>query len=389
MAVSPDHGSAGGAAAGGVGSLPPEVKPWQRIDWPSCVQSSLFMDWGSYYARRLRNKTALESFGHALAVCKEDPQKQQQSCKYPSPEMRGAIRNCQNEQGFCSSDYKTLYLRSRCQRSIAQSEAALMDATRAKKMMWLTQKQKDGHVVGTADILLEKCDALFDCNEFERALRSLHTESRFFNPVSRMQRRFDVRKRRIMGVFEDTVGATLGPFLQQNRSAIDEVLRRRKELAAFVPRPLWKTLLEQQKCDVQSVLDKKIETLTSLERARRNASKNFYNHQYLGKSAVDVALLQQLRSNEIFLNPLSHGTTPYLRQLSGEQYGIVRKFMVRKQCTPAIRCTTAKRRNAERRLVARRAARGTYSIWSTRPGATACECCERCTSCVLKATSRG
>ncbi|BFG01810.1 uncharacterized protein DMAD_01474 [Drosophila madeirensis] len=327
MAASPDHGSAGGAAAGGVGSLPPEVRPWQRIDWPSCVQSSLFMDWGSYYARRLRNQTALESFGHALAVCKEDQQKQQQSCKYPSPEMRGAIRNCQNEQGFCSSDYKTLYLRSRCQRSIAQSEAALMDATRAKKMMWLTQKQKDGHVVGTADILLEKCDALFDCNEFERALRSLHTESRFFNPVSRMQRRFDVRKRRIMGVFEDTVGGTLGPFLQQNRSAIDEVLRRRKELAAFVPRPLWKTLLEQQTCDVQSVLDKKIETLTSLERARRNASKNLYNHQHLGKSAVDVALLQQLRSSEIFLNPLSHGTTPYLRQLSGEQYGIVRKFM--------------------------------------------------------------
>ncbi|XP_022208696.1 uncharacterized protein LOC111065046 isoform X2 [Drosophila obscura] len=330
MAVSAGLGSAGGAAGGGVGSLPPDAKPWQRIDWPPCVQSPLFMDWGKYYTRRLRNKKALESYGRALAVCKQDQQKQQQSCKYPSPEMRGSIKNCQNEQGFCRNDYKTLFLRSRCQRSIAQSEGALMDASRAKKMMWLTQEQKDSNVVGTAEILMEKCDALFDCNEFERTLRTLHTEARLFDSASQVQRRFDVRKKRIMGVFEDTVGETLGPFMQQNSGAIDEVLRRRQELAAFVPRPLWKTLQEQQKCDVQSVIDMKIETLTSLERSRRRASKSFYNHQYLGRSAADVALLHQLRSNQIFLNPLMHGTTPYLRQLSGEQYGIVRKFMVRK-----------------------------------------------------------
>ncbi|XP_001354621.3 uncharacterized protein p-cup [Drosophila pseudoobscura] len=320
-------GGAAGGAAGGVGKLAPEAFAWQHIDWPPCVQAPLFMDWGKYYSRRLLNSKAIECYGRALAVCKEEPQKQKRSCKYPSPEMPASIRNCTIEQGVCRNDYTALFHRSLCQRSIAQSEGAFEDATRAKDMMWLAQKQVDNNVVGSADVLMAECDALFDCNEFEETLRTLHTEARFYNPASQMQRRFDVRKKKITGVFEDTVGATLGPFLQQNSAAIDEVLRRRQELAAFVPRPLWKKLKEQQQCDVQSVLERKTETLTSLERARRRASKSFYNHQYLGRSAVDVALLQQLRSNQIFLNPLMHGTTPYLRQLSGEQYGIVRKFM--------------------------------------------------------------
>jgi len=48
----------------------------------------------------------------------------------------------------------------------------------------------------------------------------------------------------------------------------------------------------------------------------------------MGRNAVDIALLRQLRSDRNFLDPLRILTTPSMRQLSEGQYAIIRRFMV-------------------------------------------------------------
>lgn len=131
-----------------------------------------------------------------------------------------------------------------------------------------------------------------------------------------------------LAVFEDTVGESLAPFLQQNRRGVEEAVRHRQSLDARVPRPLWKDLLERQECDVLSVLERQVVSPMPLERARRRENENNYNHTYMGHSAVDVALLRQLRNDQDLLDPHRLRTTPHLRQLGTERYGVVRRFMV-------------------------------------------------------------
>lgn len=134
-----------------------------------------------------------------------------------------------------------------------------------------------------------------------------------------------------MGVFDSTVGDSLSPFLIQNLAAVEGVIQQRKEAAAYIPRPLWKIRQDQQECDVQSSQEKKNVYLTPLERARRKNCERFYTYNYMRRNAVDVNLLRELRTNVDFLNPLMGSSTPYLRQLSRDQFGVIRRFMVIKQ----------------------------------------------------------
>lgn len=116
--------------------------------------------------------------------------------------------------------------------------------------------------------------------------------------------------------------------MHQHRDVLEQINRRQKELAAHVSRPLWKKLRDQQQCDVQSIIIKERPQLTLLEKARRRASESLYNHNYLGRSAVDIALLRQLRSDRNFLDPLRLATTPPMRKLTRRQFTIVRRLMV-------------------------------------------------------------
>ncbi|XP_017112673.1 uncharacterized protein LOC108136186 [Drosophila elegans] len=318
-----------GLANGGVlAPLLPQLRPWQRVDWRSCMQSQIYGDWGIFYNRRQLKRSALDSFGRAMTVCKEAaPPPAPPSCPMARNTGPAHLRSCFDaEAGVCRGDYKSLFQRSRCQRSMARPELALLDVRRAQRALELFRRPNEACALVTTGIIAEKCDALVDANEFESGLTTLHLEGRLFGGQF-ADSRFRQIKQKILGVFDDTLGESLRPFMQQHCDVLGEVARRRKELAAQVPRPLWKEMRERGQCDVQSVLVKAPEQLTPLEKARRRLSERLYNYNYMGRSADDVALLRHLRSDRNFLDPLRLMTTPPLRQLSEEQYTIVRRFM--------------------------------------------------------------
>ncbi|KAH8354773.1 hypothetical protein KR084_007387, partial [Drosophila pseudotakahashii] len=220
--------------------------------------------------------------------------------------------------------YKSLFLRGRCHRSLARPDLALLDVQRAQRA--LRSVMRSTSVSEAAHIIAEKCDNLFEANEFESTLTTLHAEGRPFGGQL-AHGRFRLIKEKTLDVFEDTLGESLRPFMHEHSGVLEEVSRRQKELAAHDPRLLWKTLRERRQCDVQSVLVKQPAQLTPLEKARRRSSERLYNYNYMGRSAVDIALLRQLRSDKNLLDPLRIQTTPSMRQLSEEQYAIVRRFM--------------------------------------------------------------
>ncbi|EDX02612.1 uncharacterized protein LOC6525682 isoform X1 [Drosophila yakuba] len=228
---------------------------------------------------------------------------------------------------WTSGLYKSLLLRS--QQSLVRPDLALLDLQISKRTIETMighRRESNSSLSRTADIVVRRCDELFNANEFENALTTLYTDGRPFGGQF-AHGRFELLKQRSLAVFEDTLGESLRPFMQQHSGVLQQISRRQKELAAHVSRPLWKTLRDRRQCDVQSILIKERPQLTSLEKARRRASESLYNYHYLGRSAVDVALLRQLRSDRNFLNPLRLITTPPLRRLAEEQFTTVRRFM--------------------------------------------------------------
>ncbi|KAH8344662.1 hypothetical protein KR067_002518, partial [Drosophila pandora] len=227
----------------------------------------------------------------------------------------------------CSNDYKTLYHRIRCHRTMANPDMALEDAQRAQRAVSVTlDKLGMNGVVGVAEIVHEKCNALLDANEFERCLTTVFDEGRAFHSKNAV-RKFHKMQDHLMGIFDNTVGDSLTPFLIRNMAALEAVIQQRNEAAAYIPRPLWKIRQDQHECDVQSIQEKKSVYLTPLERARRKNCERFYTYNYMRRNAVDVNLLRELRTNENFLNPLMGSSTPYLRQLNRDQFDTIRRFM--------------------------------------------------------------
>ncbi|KAM8720556.1 hypothetical protein ACLKA7_006576 [Drosophila subpalustris] len=290
-----------------LGALQPDLKPWQRIDWPLYTQSRIFKDWGQYYTHRLCNKKALQSFGRALQAC-------QAAGTEPS-----SISIPHLDTSMVREAYTTLDNRSKCLRAMARPEAAFKDSEQAQKLM-----ANEGFY--SSSVILAKCEALFDCNRFEDNLFLLHKEERKFQGQS-IKDRFKLHKNRTLAVLEESLGSSLNPFLLENWPIITNLARQRRQSVAFIPRPLWQQLRENQKCDVESVIYKKKVSLPPLERARRRVAGDVYNHHYLGSSANDVALLRQLRNDKNFLNPFYLESTPHMTGYSAEQYKIVRKFM--------------------------------------------------------------
>ncbi|XP_026837826.1 uncharacterized protein LOC6550069 isoform X2 [Drosophila erecta] len=228
---------------------------------------------------------------------------------------------------WTSGLYKSLLLRS--QQSLVRPDLALLDLQISKRTIQTMigqQRVSCSSLSRAAETIAKKCDELFNANEFENALTTLYADGRPFGGQF-AHGRFDMIKQRSLSVFEDTLGESLRPFMQQHSGVLEQVNRRQKELAAHVSRPLWKALRDRRQCDVQSVLVKERPQLTSLEKARRRASERLYNYNYLGRSAVDVALLRQLRGDRGFLDPLRLVTTPPMRKLAEEQFTIVRRLM--------------------------------------------------------------
>lgn len=132
----------------------------------------------------------------------------------------------------------------------------------------------------------------------------------------------------MLSVLEDSLGPPLNPFILEHWPFMSALARQRPASVAFMPRPLWQQLQETATCDVESIIEKPKVLISPMERARRRADDNLYNHHYMGISARDIQLLRQLRTDRNLLNPLYPSATPALSELICDNFSIVRKFVV-------------------------------------------------------------
>ncbi|XP_023166580.2 uncharacterized protein LOC111596540 isoform X2 [Drosophila hydei] len=313
------------------GVLQRELKLWERIDWPNCIQAGIFKDW----ACRLRNKSALEYFNRSISICQT---KGEHACCNNRILEVGQQKCHSVDANYCKMASRVLEKRSSFRRSIGQPELALEDAQKAHDLLALEGKSKLSNI-------LNKCDAILECNEFEDNLVQLNIEKcKYKGKIA--NDRFKLRANHATSVLEDSLGDALHPFLLNNWPLIMEVARSRRTSVAFTAQPLWQ-LSENVECDVESQIAKEKTVYSPLDRARYRMSQNVYNNHYLHRSSADVNMLQQLKSNINFSHLLSHNSMPYLTELLTDQYAIVQKFMMCHSRSPLYYCRHMKCRGTQ------------------------------------------
>lgn len=146
------------------GELAPHLTAWQRIDWPMCMQAGIFKDWAS----RLSTKKALEYLGRSISICQTEGQA---ACCRSSLTKLGSHSCYAAEDKYCQMAADALGKRSFLRRKLAQPERALQDARKAQDLLAHQGKSRLSNV-------LNGCDAIFECNQFEENLVQLHIEKR-------------------------------------------------------------------------------------------------------------------------------------------------------------------------------------------------------------------
>ncbi|XP_075154893.1 presidents-cup [Haematobia irritans] len=260
----------------------PALQPWERIAWTPEQEQIIYRDWGVYFTNKQQLDKAVHYYDKSL-------------------ELK-------------SDDLKSLFLRSRCKRNIAQTEGALKDGKAAASI--------DNN---NAPINLEICDTLYELNQFENFKVELHDNTRKFcsSKVATFLNRLIV----VDENFKDSLGDPLGPFILKNGKHFPAVVEDLERSQHVDTRPLWKILKEQEKCDVLSILEKEEILLSPRELARRRRAFKVFNQIYLNKTWIDVLFLKQLRGNKNLLLQQSKVSTPYLRNLCATKYDLVTKFL--------------------------------------------------------------
>ncbi|XP_067639680.1 outer dynein arm-docking complex subunit 4-like [Eurosta solidaginis] len=258
------------------------ILPWEKIAWSDEHVQLIYRDWGLFYTHKQQLDIAANYYDKSLEL-KED-------------------------------DARALYFRSQCKRSIAQTQGALEDGLAAGAID-----------TNSAPINLEICDALYELNQFENCKVELHDNTRKFygKKVSAFMDRLIV----VNENFNDSIGETLGPFILRNEKIFAKVLEQLEREKFVDPRPLWKVLREQGKCDVLSILEKEEVLLSPREIARRERAFKVFNQIYYNKSWIDVLFLKSLRENLNLLLPQCKVSTPLLRHLTSTKYVVLKKFL--------------------------------------------------------------
>ncbi|XP_017853387.1 uncharacterized protein LOC108607224 isoform X2 [Drosophila busckii] len=295
-----------------VGLLQPDLKPWQRLDWPSAMQTRIFKNWGQYYAQRLLTGQALKQYDEALALCELQQEENIAMGNLHSTAL--AVR-------LGRQHYTTLSLRSKCKRTAAYMEDGWLDAAQACAEM---RELGDTNV----NLVLDKCDAIYDCGRSEEYMRCLAVEGNKFQG-RKIQNRFRLRSLCAHAALSESVGESLNTFLLRNWPVVAQVAQQRLRDAETTTesQTMWEQLKNKTLCDVESVQEKESLSLSPLEQARRRNTEYIYNYTYMRNSAADITLLRQLRSDKNFLNPLQPAQTPQMYQYTTEQYTNIRKFM--------------------------------------------------------------
>ncbi|TDG39217.1 hypothetical protein AWZ03_014362 [Drosophila navojoa] len=293
------------------GEVAPDIKAWQRINWPLCRQAGIFKDWAS----RLRTKQALDYFSRSLSICQTEGQGA--CCRNSLTALDH--HSCYATEGkYCQMAADALAKRSFFRREMAQPELALEDAQKAQDLLAHQGKSRLSNV-------LNKCDAMFECNQFEENLMQLHIEKRNCQ-TSTAKHCFEYRATHTTSVLEGSLGDALYPFMLHSWPLVVRLARSRRTPAAFMPRPIWQ-LSEKRECDVESLGEKEKADYSPLEQAQLRMRKNAYNSQYLRHSARDLGMLKQLQTSLTLPHLQSQISTPYMTELLAEQSAMVHKFM--------------------------------------------------------------
>nr|XP_014100931.1 uncharacterized protein LOC106625624 [Bactrocera oleae] len=258
------------------------VLPWEKIAWSDEHVQLIYRDWGLFYTHKQQLDIAAKYYDKSLELKNDDS--------------------------------RALYFRSQCKRNIAQTQGALEDGLAAGAIE-----------PNNAPINLEICDALYELNQFENCKVELHDNTHKFygKKVSAFQNRLIV----VDENFKDSIGETLGPFILRNEKIFAKVLEQLEKEKYVDPRPLWKILREQGKCDVLSILEKEELLLSPREIARRERAFKVFNQIYYNKSWIDVLFLKDLRDNGNLLLPQCKVSTPFLRHLTNTKYDVLKKFL--------------------------------------------------------------
>ncbi|XP_016937300.3 uncharacterized protein r-cup [Drosophila suzukii] len=253
---------------GPTGVLVANQRPWENIDWPKEQQRWIHRSWGQYFARMRRN-----SFAHTyFDKCIEE------------------------HEGL---DHKTLYLRSKFQRSVALIQGALEDSVRATEV----------REVWNANVSKELADALYELNRFEDNKSLLHDNVR--RHAGTALKAFENRLLVVDGNLKDCTGFSLANFFMEHSSQLPGFYdHQQEETQKSDKRPLWKILKERNECDVQSSIDRKEEMLSPLEMERRRRKTKIYYQNYLGRNWTDFIFLKTLRRNPNILLENNFGSSP-------------------------------------------------------------------------------
>ncbi|XP_064551354.1 uncharacterized protein wa-cup isoform X2 [Drosophila montana] len=250
------------------------LEPWQVVKWTDDQLRAMYTDWGSYFAHRHNLNAGSRYFDAALKL---DP-----------------------------GDTKVLLRRSQIKRTLARAPEALIDCVNAKN----TLRRRNRYAFDPA-INLEICDALYESNKFEDSKRNLHHNLRIFcySQARPLQNRLSV----VNGNMYDALSDETAPAVHR---LIDKMTSGLSKRPTYV----------KPDCDVLSILEKKEEFLSPLEKKRRERRFKTYNQAYLHKSWMDVSFLKRLRENPNLLLKESVESAQYLKTLANENYKTIRTF---------------------------------------------------------------
>ncbi|TDG40844.1 hypothetical protein AWZ03_012726 [Drosophila navojoa] len=211
--------------------------------------------------------------------------------------------------------YVALCMRSRFNRSIANAAQALKDSYRAAEA-----------APGNPYVNLQVADALYDLNRFEENKIALHNNSLIAKGTKRMS--FQRRLMVVNGNFQDSVGASLGPFFLKNLARLTriyEVTLRPERMRPTNTR--WRALKDLNECDVNSHKERKSIRISPMETARRKRKMKIYNQNYLNGSWIDVAFLKALRHNPIVLMDKYYKSAKERREYLNNSYACTKRFI--------------------------------------------------------------
>ncbi|KAH8295838.1 hypothetical protein KR018_011691, partial [Drosophila ironensis] len=262
-----------------------DLKAWEKIEWSPEIVQKIYRDWGSYYSGRRRENLGMYYYDKAIDL---------------SPE-----------------DFTTLYRRSQSRRKNALPALALEDGLHAQRILKSMHRND-------APVNLEVCDAFYELNQLETSKAELHNNTRIFigNKVKAFEKRLVVLDDTII----DACGPAMTDFLLQNEAVCCNVRRMAQEKFED-PRPLWKILKDQGKCDVLSIPEIDEIQLSPLEIARRSRAFDVFNQMFLDRSWVDVIFLKNLRKNPNLLLDQCKNSKSFLKNLSTSKYEDLKTFL--------------------------------------------------------------